>query len=88
MPIEFIDTNGNIEIISAQNVVTTEGKNVGKFRSNSGVNGLALLKFEDCLKINKLVLSESGHTFKCWKPFWWPKEYSKKESVPCGRTQH
>ena len=80
MPIEFIDGKPNTEGIGIQTIVTTDGKNVGKFRSNSGVYGLALLKFEDSLKTDKLVLSETGLTLKCWKPFWWPKEYSKSLS--------
>ena len=85
MPIHII--GDNTQSIGIQNIVTTDGKNVGKFRSNSGPNGLALLKFEDCLKVDKLLLSETGLPLKCWKPFWWPKEYSK-ESIPCGKSDH
>ena len=87
MPIEILEDNQKLEDIVIQNVVTIDGKNVGKFRSNCGTNGLSLLKFEDCLKTDKLVLAETGLTIKCWKPFWWPKDSKQsKESVPSGRS--
>ncbi|CAG2119391.1 unnamed protein product [Medioppia subpectinata] len=75
LPEKFIGDKELPESIAIQNITTNESKNVGKFRNNSGVYGLALLRFEDCLKTDKLSLSESGLTIRCSKPFWWPKEH-------------
>ena len=86
MPIEIIDNqNTDITNIGIQNIEIKDGKNVGKFRSNSGPYGLALLKVDDCLKSDGLKLSEDGLEIKCSKPFWWPKELSK-ESVPSRKS--
>ncbi|CAG2173051.1 unnamed protein product [Oppiella nova] len=75
MPIEIIGDKEVPQSIAIQTVTADESKNVGKFRCNSGTYGLALLRFEDCLKSDKLLLSESGLTIRCTKPFWWPKEH-------------
>jgi len=75
MPIEIIGDKELPQSIPIQTVVADGQKNVGKFRSHSGAYGLALLRFEDCLKSEKLVLSETGLTIRCSKPFWWPKEH-------------
>lgn len=87
MPIEIISENQVLEPLPIQNVQTDDGKNVGKFRSNLGIYGLSLLKFDDVIKANKLTLTESGLTIKTWKPFWWPKEVNR-DSIPCGREDH
>lgn len=86
MPIEIIDQKGSdLTNFVVQNVVTSDGKTVGKFRSNSGVNGLALLKVDECLQASDgLELSEARLSIKCWKPFWWPKE--SKQSLSSRKS--
>ncbi len=90
MPIEIISDREDGQVsdsIPVQNIITNDGKNVGKFRSHTGKYGLALLKYEDAIKANKLTLNETNLQIKTWIPFWWPKEVSR-DSMPCGRAIH
>ena len=61
------------DIEPGQNIVNESNKNVGKFRSCVGQNGLALLRLAE-ISGKLQVKSKSGHivTFRATTPNWWP----------------
>lgn len=80
MPIEIVDDNfdcNSEESLPVQNVITDNGKTMGRFRVNHNRNGLASLKHADVLVGDssqiKLKLTNSEFYLKTWRPFWWPK---------------
>ncbi|KAH9421603.1 iron-sulfur cluster assembly factor IBA57, mitochondrial-like [Dermatophagoides pteronyssinus] len=80
MPIKIIDplVESN-EMLPLQNVIDSDGKNVGRFRSNYGDQGLAVLKFDSISSDSRLKLSKTGHRIRTWRPFWWPESIIEQQ---------
>lgn len=80
MPIKIIDPPiESDQMLQMQNIIDTQGKTVGRFRSNYGNQGLAILKFDSILSDSKLKLSSTGHRIQTWRPFWWPESIIEQQ---------
>ena len=92
MPIEIQCDEDKIKELNLSlrtSINSSDGKNIGKFRSNNGKYGLALLRVSDALKCDKMILEESNYEVETWRPNWWPREMSKEHNVlPNGIGSH
>ncbi|GFR33228.1 putative transferase CAF17, mitochondrial [Trichonephila clavata] len=62
------------------NILNDQQKKIGRLRSHLGQYGLALLKFEDCMKSNFLQLQGFDIKLKAVWPDWWPKNLSSNKN--------
>ena len=77
MPVRLLDSTP-VEATLESDVVTEEGKKVGRIRAWSGKSGLGLMRVSESLNAEHLLLGSARIVVN--KPFWWPKEASKKNA--------
>ncbi|KAK3877308.1 hypothetical protein Pcinc_017962 [Petrolisthes cinctipes] len=75
MPLVF-STNKQEPVTIDASVVNEKGKAVGKVRGIDGKFGIALLRVEECLKAESLMVNDIP--VQTFRPAWWPIEASKK----------
>lgn len=69
----------NIPKANVSSVQTAAGTAVGTIRGICGIQALALLRVEQVLKANKLLID--GEPCTTFKPDWWPKELPNRASM-------
>ena len=77
MPVRLLDSTA-VEANPESDVVNQEGKKVGRIRAWSGNSGLGLMRVSESLNAEHLLLDSARIVVN--KPFWWPKEASKKNA--------
>lgn len=71
MPLIF-DNIINESLAYDEKILDESGNVVGKFRGHSGKYGLGLMRINESLSANRLIVS--GINVKVMKPAWWPQE--------------
>lgn len=73
MPLVFEDNAAGLECDA---LITSNGKSVGKVKAVQNDIGLGLLRIDDVLKSDKLLVGDVP--CKSYRPFWWPAQAPKE----------